>query len=101
MQKTARSPVAQRLARYRKKDALLDALLAGDVTTGDGARNDQWLMTLLMYRCFSLTEIAAILTPYPYGDNALRVTLGERYWPVMRKRILSEPDHPSLPKLDT
>ncbi|CAM2158935.1 hypothetical protein PT2222_50019 [Paraburkholderia tropica] len=99
MKKSARLPVAQRLARYRKKDALLDSLLSGDLTTGDGARNDQWLVTLLMYRCFSLAEIAEIMTPYAYGDTALRASLGPRYWLALRRRILSEPVRPSLPNL--
>lgn len=86
--KNERLPATQRLARYRKKDPVLDALIAGHLTTGNGARNDQWLMTLLMYRCFSMREIAEIMGPITTGDNESRAAYGDRYWLMLQRAVL-------------
>ena len=88
MSGSARLSASERLARFRKRDSLLDALLSGSVTSGNGASNDRMLMERLLYRCFSLPEIVEIMGGYQNGDTAARQAMGDAYCRDLRRSIL-------------
>lgn len=88
--RSARPSVSERLARFRKKDSLFDALISGSVTSGSGASNDRMLMERLLYRRFSQVEIEEIIGGYQNGDAAARQAMGEGYCRYLRRSVLRE-----------
>jgi hypothetical protein len=79
----------ERLERFRAKDPVLDGLLRGDLLTPSRAHNDERLMTILLYRCFSMAEIVAIMASWPHGDLVERAARGPKYWHWLRRKILA------------
>lgn len=84
-----RAPRDERLIRFRSKDAVLDGLLRGDLLAPSGSANDERLMTILLYRCFKMDEVIAIMAPWPHGDKVGREMQGARYWHWLRRKILA------------
>jgi hypothetical protein len=79
----------ERLERFRARDPVLDGLLRGDLLTPSRAHNDERLMTILLYRCFSMAEIVAIMASWPHGDLVERADRGPKYWHWLRRKILA------------